>query len=174
MSWNMPSKLKAQVEKKGREFVFTKDEMAKNLIDNHTNIREGDRVMNSSYGDGAFYENLPDYCEKYYCEIEEGIDYLQDGREVDLTIDNPPFVPRSLFWKFMQRAMRNTTREIYWLINLASLNVFTPKRLNEMKDKGWYINNFHIVADRRWYGRYVWLKITKEDTGIFTWENNPY
>ena len=43
-----------------------------------------------------------------------------------------------------------------------------------MKDKGWYINNFHIVADRRWYGRYVWLKITKEDTGIFTWENNPY
>ena len=85
------------------------------------------------------------------------------------TIANPPFCPRKLFWEFMIRAMETTTDRIYWLINLASMNVFTPKRLEEMKKKGWYIQYQHIIADKRWYGRYVMLGIGRTDHGYFSW-----
>tara|TARA_Y100000114_G_scaffold43173_2_gene38603 strand:+ start:4438 stop:4980 length:543 start_codon:yes stop_codon:yes gene_type:complete len=176
--WSYESKqndpLSKLVKKEGREIVFTKPEMAIDLITNHTNILDGDVVCEPGKGDGAFYDNLPNNCEKIYCEINEGIDYLEDDRKCDITLSNPPFVPRKLFWKFQQKAMENTRREIYWLINIGSLNVFTPKRLNEMKEKGWFINSFHIVADKRWYGRYAWVKITKTDNGVFSWEKKSY
>lgn len=176
--WSYESKkedpLSILVEKEGREIVFTNPDMAIDLITNHTNILDGDVVCEPGKGDGAFYDNLPNNCEKIYCEINEGIDYLEDERKCDITCSNPPFVPRKLFWKFQQKAMDNTRREIYWLVGLHCLNVFTPKRLEEMKQKGWFINTLHIVADKRWYGRYVWIKITKEDGGVFTWKKKSY
>lgn len=52
-------------------------------------------------------------------------------------------------------------KEIYWLINISSLNVFTPKRLQEMDDNNWYFSKMHIVTDKRWFGRYVFIKFTK-------------
>ena len=93
---------------------------------------------------------------------------------VDYTISNPPFVPRKLFWSFHCKAMDTTRKGIYWLINMSSLNVFTPKRLEEMSSKGWYINNFHIVSDKRWFGRYVWIKISKENNDIMSWCKTSY
>jgi hypothetical protein len=130
--------------------------------------------MEPCKGKGAFYDNLPNNVKKLYCEINEGSDYLENKQIVDVTLSNPPFVPRKLFWDFMVKAMETTRREIYWLLNLISLNVFTPKRLNEMKIKGWFLNSFHIVNDKRWFGRYVWVKISKEDNQIFTWTNNIF
>ena len=52
---------------------------------------------------------------------------------VDVTLSNPPFVPRKLFWSFMLNAMKTTRREIYWLINMRSLEVFTKNRMEEIK-----------------------------------------
>lgn len=165
-------KLSKQVEK-DPSIVMTKPEMAKYLISTIT-FNEGDVVMEPCLGDGAFFNNLPLYVSKKYCEINLGIDYLECKENVDITLSNPPFVPRKLFWDFMVKAMDTTKREIYWLINISSLNVFTPKRLNQMMDKGWYIQNFHIVNDKRWYGRYVWIKISKEKCNTFTWCNNSF
>lgn len=163
----------AEKVNKDPNIVMTNPEMAKHLID-LIDFKDGDVVIEPCYGRGAFYDNLPNNIHKEFCEINEGIDYLEYDGEVDITLSNPPFVPRKLFWSFQQKAMDTTRREIYWLINISSLNVFTPKRLNEMKDKGWYINSFHIVADRRWFGRYAWVKISKEDKGTFTWNNKTY
>ena len=172
---NKDSRLDKIVKDKGEKIVYTKHSMAKDLIKNHTEIGVGDKVMNTSYGDGAFYDNLPDYCEKYYCEIKEGIDYLDNNQKVDITLDNPPFVPRKLFWSFMEKAMENTNRSIYWLINMQSLNVFTPKRLEQMAKNNFYIKKMHIVADKRWFGRYVWIRIDKgNDTNVLSWNNKPY
>ena len=36
-----------------------------------------------------------------------------------------------------------------------------------MKDKNWYIESFYIVSDKRWFGRYVFIKIGKENKNIF-------
>lgn len=166
--------LQEKINKNGKAYVYTNEDMAIDLINNFTNIQDGDVVCEPSKGGGAFYNNFPDNCKKIYCEIDEGIDYLQDERKCDITCGNPPFVPRKLFWNFHLKAMENTRREIYWLINMGSLNVFTPKRLNEMKERGWYINKFHIVSDKRWYGRYVWIKISKTNNNFFTWKKGSY
>lgn len=167
------TKLDKQIKKKGKNFVMTNPDMAKYLI-SKCDIVEGDKIMEPCKGNGSFFDNLPDTCEKYYCEIEEGIDYLEDMTNVDITLSNPPFVPRKLFWDFMKVAMKNTNRQIYWLINMSSLNVFTPKRLDEMSENGWYINDFHIVSDKRWFGRYVWVKISRVNTKTFSWNRKVF
>ena len=159
------------VKKEGKKIVFTKPDMAKYLID-ILDFYDGELVCDCCKGDGAFYDNLPNNVVKSWYEINEGKDYLNGEKMmVNTTLSNPPFVPRKLFWTFMKRAMETTTDRIYWLVNLASMNVFTPKRLNEMKERGWFITSQHIVADKRWYGRYVWLGITKEDKKYYTWKS---
>ena len=164
---NDNDKLAEKVEK-DNNIVMTNPDMAKYLI-SQINFNDGDVVVEPCKGTGSFYNNLPSNTENKYCEINEGIDYLEFDDMVDYTISNPPFVPRKLFWKFHCKAMDTTRKEIYWLINLSALNAFTPKRLQEMKDKNWFINSFHIVSDKRWFGRYVWLKISREDSNVMSW-----
>ena len=165
-------KLAEQV-KKDEDICFTKFEMAKYLID-LIKFKDGDEVMNTSFGKGAFYNQLPKNTKNYYCEINEDKDYLKQDKMVDITLDNPPFVPRPLFWEFHVKAMQSTRREIYWLINVAGLDVFTNKRITQMDEMGWYVNGLHIVNDKRWRGRYVWIKITKEDNGFWGFCNKTF
>ena len=163
----------AEKVEKDRTIVMTNPEMAKYLIDGIDWV-QGERVMEPCKGDGAFYNNLPDSIEKDWCEINDGRDFLTHDKEVDVIISNPPFVPRPLFWAFQQKAMEICKRKIYWLVNLSALNVFTPKRLDEMKDAGWFIQSFNIVADKRWFGRYTMIEIGKEDNGLFTWNRKSF
>ena len=169
---NHADKLAEKVEK-DPTIVMTNPDMAKYLIDGIDWV-QGERVMEPCKGDGAFYDNLPDTIEKGWCEINEGRDFLEYDKEVDVVISNPPFIPRTLFWSFHQKAMAICTRKIYWLINLQSLNIFTPKRLDEMKELGWFIQSFNVVADKRWFGRYVMVEIGKEDNGLFKWNRKSF
>jgi len=169
---NEDDKLSKQVSK-DPDITFTKDEHAKYLI-SLIDFKEGDYVMEPCYGKGAFYENLPDNTINNYCEINMGIDYLKQDMMVDITLSNPPFVPRKLFWSFHQKAMKTTRREIWWLINLSSLNVFTPKRIEECHNNGWYLSHLHITADKRWYGRYVWLQFTKNNNNFLSYNRKVF
>jgi len=169
---NETDKLAEKVEK-DNTIVMTKPDMAKHLISQISFI-DGDKVMEPCKGDGAFYDNLPNNVEKLWCEINEGKDYMEFNGKVDITLSNPPFVPRKLFWSFMQKSMETTNREIYWLVNMSSLNVFTPKRLQEMKEKNWFIQSFHVVSDKRWYGRYIWIKIGRKNLNIFSWNEKSF
>jgi len=166
---NKNDQLKKLVKENGKSIVMTNPEMAKYLI-GRINFKDNELVCEPAKGDGAFFNNLPPNVIKNWYEINEGKDYLTGETVlVNTTLSNPPFVPRKLFWNFMLRAMETTTDRIFWLINIASMNVFTPKRLRIMKEKGWSISNQHIVADKRWYGRYCWLEINKEKNNYFTW-----
>ena len=169
---NETDKLAEKVAKDA-SIVMTKPEMAKDLLA-LIKFKKGDSVIEPARGDSAFYDSFPKYVKKEWCEINEGRDYLEFTGEVDYTISNPPFVPRKLFWSFQQKAMETTRKEIYWLINMSSLNVFTPKRLEEMKELGWYINGLHIVGDKRWYGRYCFIKINKKKSDIITFSRINY
>jgi hypothetical protein len=145
---------KAAREKKNKhasDVAMTNPEMAKHLISR------------------AFYDNFPEFVDKHWCEINDGRDYLDQDKMVDYTVTNPPFTPRKLLWSFCQKAMDTTRKEIYFLINLNCMNVFTTRRLGEMKEKCWYITSQHIVSDRRWFGRYVFLRMTRRKSDYFTW-----
>jgi len=173
-SWKKQDKknLAHQVQS-DKSIVMTNPDMAKYLL-SLIQFEDNDIVLEPCKGDGAFYNNFPDNVEKRYCEIDEDIDFLEYEYDVDYCISNPPFVPRKLFWEFNQKAMKITKKKIYWLINMSSLNVFTPKRLEEMSSLGWYINSFHIVADKRWFGRYVFVEITKENKGVMNWRQKVF
>lgn len=167
--WNYESKENDTLSKlveKDKDIVMTKPDMAKYLL-GLVDFFEGAIVLEPCRGNGAFYDNLPDTVIKKFCEINEGLDYLESNEVVDITLSNPPFVPNKLFWAFHQKAMDTTRLNIYWLINLGSLNVFTPKRMKEMTSKGWFFHTFHIVQDKRWFGRYVWIKFGREDRQLF-------
>tara|TARA_E500000305_G_scaffold39550_2_gene30275 strand:+ start:5214 stop:5750 length:537 start_codon:yes stop_codon:yes gene_type:complete len=159
-------KLSKKVEK-DKDIVMTKPSMAKHLLE-RIDFKKGDILLEPALGKGAFYDNFPSYTRNEWCEINKGKDFLTYEGKVDYVISNPPFVPRKLFWDFHTHAMDITQKGIYWLINLASLNVFTPKRLDEMKALGWYIQNIHIVQDKRWFGRYAFICINKTPNVFIT------
>jgi hypothetical protein len=159
---NETDNLSKQVAKDPK-IVFTKPSMAKHLLET-IEFEEGDKVLEPCLGEGAFYNNFPSFVEKDWCEINEGKDFLLYEGTVDYTISNPPFVPRKLFWDFHKKAMEISKKAIYWLINVSALNVFTSKRLKEMNQMGWYINSLYFVSDKRWYGRYVFIRIDRNKT----------
>ena len=126
--WNYESNKNdalAKEVKKDNNIVMTNAVMAKDLI-SRINFQDGDVVVEPCKGTGSFYNNFPANTINKYCEINEGLDYLTFHDMVDYTISNPPFVPRKLFWNFQCKAMDTTRKGIYWLINLSSLDVFTP------------------------------------------------
>jgi len=157
----------AEKVKKDPTIVMTNPLMAKYLLD-RIKFEDGDIVLEPCLGDGAFYNNFPENTINKWCEINEGVDFLESTESPDYTISNPPFIPRKLFWEFHKKAMEITKKEIYWLINFSSLNVFTPKRLDEMTEAGWFIQDLHIVADKRWFGRYCFIRISKTPSTFIT------
>lgn len=175
--WDYESKkddtLSKLVEKEGDDIVMTKPEMAEYLM-NRLNFEENDILMEPCKGKGSFYNAFPKHTINKYCEINEGIDFLTYNDKVDYVIANPPFAPRKLFWFFHQKSMDIANKGIYWLINISALNVFTPNRLEEMTNKGWYIQKFHIVNDKRWYGRYVFIHIAKTKNDLFTYNKKSF
>jgi hypothetical protein len=163
----------AEKVKKDNSIVMTNPLMAKYIIENIV-WEQGECVMEPCKGDGAFYNNLPDIVDKSWCEINEGRDFLTYEGEVDTIISNPPFVPRKLFWDFQMKAMKICKKRIFWLLNLSSLNVFTPKRLDEMKILNWFIHKMTIVGDKRWFGRYCVIELGKTDKGFFNWHRKTF
>ncbi len=170
---NDNDKLAKQV-KKDKSIVMTKATMANDLI-KLINFEKGDIVFEPCRGDGAFYNAFPNNVEKLWCEINEGRDFLTtDISSVDYVISNPPFVPRKLFWDFQMKSMEIAKKGIYWLINMSSLNVFTPRRLEIMEEKDWFIHSMHIVNDKRWFGRYVFIGILPKPSSFITYKRETY
>ena len=67
------------------------------------NLKEGDLVLDQSYGEGVFYNNLPDYVNKEWCEIDKGKDFFEYDKKVETTahaLCKPRF---SAFEMFCQR-----------------------------------------------------------------------
>ena len=160
-------RLSKLVEKKGKDIVMTDPEMAKMLLKT-IKFKEGDSVLEPCRGTGSFYNNFPEFTKNEWCEINEGRDFLQYEGKVDITISNPVFVPKKLFWDIHLKAMEVTRKEIYWLVNVLCMNVFTPNRIKLMNQKGWFFQQFIIVQDKRWFGRYMFVKFGRENKGIVT------
>ncbi|MBU0959393.1 MAG: GDP-mannose 4,6-dehydratase, partial [Nanoarchaeota archaeon] len=42
------------------------------------------------------------------------------------------------------------------------------------KTVGFYLTKMHIVADKRWFGRYYYLIFTKENNNFISWNKKSY
>lgn len=111
--------------------------------------------------------------EKYECEIEDGSDFYKWEKPVDWIVGNPPFHES---WKFTEKAIEIARVGFAWLLNNQALNShMTPRRLQTMQEHGFSLNHIHVVADKRWFGRYYYLIYSKKITQEFvSWELRTY
>jgi hypothetical protein len=124
---------------------YTPIELAKKCID-MTPLKDGDLVLDSAKGHGAFYNNYPDFVEKDYCEIEEGIDFLEYDKEVDWIVTNPPYSDLDTWYK---KSAEITRKGVAYLFHLHNI---TPRRIEMMEERGFGLDHIHMCKVKQWYG----------------------
>ncbi len=156
---------------KDKTFNYTNPLMVKNLI-TLIPIKETDVILDAGSGKNKVWYNAIQntVVEKYECEIDDGCDFFKWHKKVDWVIGNPPF---GVGWKFVEKAIEIATEGIAFLGNINFFNQFTPIRLEKMKEKGFELQHIHVVADKRWFGRYYFL-IFEKKKGILNWERKTY
>ena len=78
-----------------KDVVFTQGIVSKSIIDF---LSPEGLILDPCKGDGAFFNCLID---ADYCELTEGIDFLECTKKYDWIIGNPPY---SIFEEFLQKA----------------------------------------------------------------------
>ena len=152
-------------------FHYTKPEMVKDLIE-LIPFNKYESVLDAGSGKNkVWYNNIPDYCLKEECEIEDGKDFLTINTRYDWIIGNPPF---HLGWKFLEKASEISDKGIAFLGNLNFFNSCVPNRFEKLKSKGFYLRKIHIVQDKRWFGRYYFLIFTKNTNYFLSWNIKSY
>src|SRR6266481_8828150 len=71
-------------------------------------------VLDPHQGAGAFYDNFPSppKCQRYWCEIREGQDFLNWKTPVDWIITNPPW-ETELYRAIAQHAFELATNVVF-------------------------------------------------------------
>jgi len=164
-------KLKEMLDKTKKEFHYTNESMVKDLI-KLIPFEINDIILDAGSGrNKVWYNNIPEDHIKWECELEDGCDFLKWDREVDWVIGNPPYHES---WNFTKKAVSIANEGIAWLVNNQALNShFTPARLDWLKENGFEYTKIHIVADKRWFGRYYFIILEKKE-GILSWERKTY
>lgn len=138
-------------------FHYTSEPMAKDLIA-LLSLRKGDTFLDAGSGKNKVWANNIPMCLE--CEIEDGCDFYEWTSPVDWVLGNPPYHES---WKFTEKAITVARRGVAWLLNNQALNShFTPRRIEKLRERGWYYSKITVVADKRWFGRYYWVVMTRE------------
>ena len=149
-------------------FHQTPIELAVKLIESLPLV-EGDKVLEPFRGEGAFYNSLPDFVVKEYCEIQDGIDYKDHEGMVDWIITNPPFKidGKNAFFNTLEHFSSKVNKGIAFLGNEKCLNTLTPIRLKGFNNKGLWISNITVCNVKKWRGRYYFIVFTKTPSPFY-------
>ena len=160
-------------------FHQTPEELCKELI-NLVPLVEGDKVLEPFSGEGNFYNNLPSFVEKDWCEIEMGRDYKDYDKKMDWIITNPPFRLESngkrinTFWYLLKYYTEKAEKGIAFIGNDYCFGTLTPKRIKELNDSGWYIHNIVCSAVKKWRGRYFFIILKKEPCDFYKYVSGNF
>jgi type I restriction-modification system DNA methylase subunit len=166
---------------KSEEYYFhqTPVELCKKLIE-QLPLVEGEKVLEPFKGEGGFYNNLPDFVEKDWCEITEGRDYKDHEKEIDWVVSNPPFKLQeegkreNAFWKILKYYTGKANKGIAFLGNDYCFATLTPSRLKELNNSGWFIHSISCCAIKKWRGRYFWIILKKEPCDFYRYMEGNY
>ena len=121
--------------KPDKDLVMTPTNLAKEVLD-HFNPQG--HILDPSRGMGAFYNQFPGG-KHYWCELEEGVDFMEFGHKVDWVITNPPW---SKMRQFLQKGMEVSDNIVY----LTTINHYTTKRrLRDMRQMGFGLKEIYNV-----------------------------
>lgn len=93
--------------------IMTPAHIARKIIDNLP-IGPNDLVLDPFRGEGAFFNQFPQWCIKNWCEIKEGKDFFDYTQPVDWIVSNPPY---SKFTELMKHSY-DLAKNIVYLIPL--------------------------------------------------------
>jgi hypothetical protein len=153
-------------------FHQTPESLSKELIKG-VPLMKGDRVLEPFRGEGSFYNNLPDFVEKDWCEITEGRDYKDYDLSYDWVISNPPFrlqegtKRENAFWKLLKYYTTKANKGIAFLGNDYCFGTLTPGRLKELNESGWFIHSITCCAVKKWRGRYFWIVLRNQPCSFY-------
>ena len=148
--------------KKANDKIYTPKPVALKMIE-MCDLKEGDLVLDPSYGGGVFYDNLPEYVNKYWCEIEKGKDFFEYDKRVDCIIGNPPY---SLWDKWLEHTVKIADKfcYIFGILNLTNI------RLRKIIDNGYGITKIHLINIDWWFGHYYLIVFEKNKPSIMSVE----
>jgi hypothetical protein len=136
----------------------------------------GDRVLEAFAGEGAFYDQLPDYVEKDWCEIERGRDYKDYDKEFDWVISNPPFKldGKNMIWGLIDYYTLRAKKGIAFFVSDYGFSTLTPIRQAILKERGWGITGLTMVNVKKWRGRYFLIVLQKDKPSLMNYLSKNY
>ena len=140
--------------------IYTPSTVAKLMID-MCDIKPNHQVLDPCKGGGVFFNNLPDYCDKDYCEITEHKDFFKCENKYDWIIGNPPF---SLWDKWIEHTMKITDKFCY-IMNTLNL---TDKRMRSIMSNGYGLTKMHLLDIDWWFGRTFICVFEKDKPSIIS------
>lgn len=150
-------------------FHYTNPEMVRDLV-SLLPLKKDDTCLDAGSGKNKVWRNNLPNCQE--CELEDGCNFYDWNNEVDWCIGNPPYHES---WKFTEKAIRIAKKGVVWLLNNQALNShLTPARLEKLHQLGWHYTKIHVVADKRWFGRYYFLVLERRPSDFITWNKKTY
>lgn len=160
-------------------FHQTPKHLAKDLIQ-FVPLVEGDKVLEPFKGEGAFYDVIPNFCVKSWAEIRQGRDYTDASDDQDWVVTNPPFRLEgntgrvNAFWYLLDYYTQRVKKGVAFLANDNCFSTLTPKRMKLLQDRGFAITKVVICSVKKWRGRYFFVILQKNGTGLVSFLPNNY
>jgi hypothetical protein len=150
----------------------TPQSLCERLMD-YIDFTEGDRVHEPFKGESGFFNCFPETTINTWTEIKENKCYKSFTDKVDWVITNPPFridtggKGVNSFFFLLKHFMTISEKGIAFLGNDNCWSAFTPKRIKEFNDDGWFIHKVVVCAIKKWRGRYYFIIFKKEPCSFF-------
>lgn len=130
-----------------------------------------DFIIDAGSGERKVWFSNIKFTKKEELELKDGKNFLDYNKKVDWVIENPPFTD---FIKFIFKLAEICNKGFAFLTNHSRINQLTPRRLEKLKEKGFYITKIHVCSIKKWFGRYYFLVFTKNKSENFSWSNINY
>jgi len=153
-------------------FHQTPRDLCKKLIE-FIPIQEGDILLEAFAGENNFFDNFPTNTINRWCEIERGVCYTSYTDKIDWVISNPPFRLETgnkrvnSFYYLIDYYSTRVDKGICFLANYSCFNTLTPKRMNDLNNKGLYLTKVITCNVKKWSNRYYFLIFTKTPNDNF-------
>ena len=169
------------IKTKQETYLFhqTPVELCKDLM-NFIPIEPSDMLYEPFKGEGAFYDSFPTENQKDWSELEQGRDYKDYAGEYDWVITNPPFRLEhnegrmNSFWYLLNYYAKRAKKGIAFLANDTCFATMTPKRLEMLKNTGWYVNKIVVCSIKKWRGRYFFIILQKKPQEFYNYLTSNY